>query len=163
MLRGLTTVVYPTPDLAAAKSWYAELLGIEPYFDRTAYAEFRLGDYEHELGLLDTSFAGELTADDPAVDDPAAQPGTAVPAGAAVAPGVIVYWHVDDVPVTLNRLVSLGATLHHPPRDFGEGFVGAAVIDPFGNVLGIMDNPHYLDVLATTGRGAGPGRGSDAR
>jgi hypothetical protein len=43
----------------------------------------------------------------------------------------------------------MGATLHQPPRDFGEGFVGASVIDPFGNILGIMDNPHYLDVLAS--------------
>ena len=22
------------------------------------------------------------------------------------------------------------------------------VVDPFGNVLGVMNNPHYLDVLA---------------
>jgi hypothetical protein len=35
-------------------------------------------------------------------------------------------------------------------RDRGEGFVTAAVVDPFGNVLGIMDNPHYLEVLGST-------------
>ena len=29
----------------------------------------------------------------------------------------------------------------------------AAVVDPFGNVLGIMHNPHYLEVLAAI-RGA---------
>lgn len=158
MLRGLTTVVYPTPDLAAAKQWYTEVLGIEPYFDRTAYVEFRTGDYEHELGLLDTSFAGELSADVAAADTSLA-PDAATPrpeAQAPAAPGVIVYWHVDDVPASLDRLVALGATLHHPPRDFGEGFVGAAVLDPFGNVLGIMRNPHYLDVLATTTRSVGP-------
>lgn len=161
MLRGLTTVVYPTPDLAAAKRWYTEVLGIEPYFDRTAYVEFRTGDYEHELGLLDTNFAGELSADVTAMDatlSPAAA-GPARGAPTPAPPGVIVYWHVDDVQATLDRLVALGATLHHPPRDFGEGFVGAAVIDPFGNVLGIMRNPHYLDVLATTGR---PVRGRSA-
>lgn len=45
----------------------------------------------------------------------------------------------------------MGARLHHPPRDFGEGFVGASVIDPFGNVLGIMHNPHYLEVLERRG------------
>ena len=145
MLRGLTTVVYPTPDLAAAKSWYTQLLGIEPYFDRTAYVEFRTGDYAHELGLLDTTFAGELTTGD-------APNGPVAPVAATAAPGVIVYWHVDDVQATLDRMTALGATLHHPPRDFGEGFVGAAVLDPFGNVVGIMHNPHYLDVLATSGR-----------
>lgn len=158
MLRGLTTVVYPTPDLAAAKQWYTDVLGIEPYFDRTAYVEFRTGDYEHELGLLDTSFAGELSADVAAADTSLA-PDVAAPtpeAPAPAAPGVIVYWHVDDVAAALDRLVALGATLHHPPRDFGEGFVGAAVLDPFGNVLGIMRNPHYLDVLATTTRSVAP-------
>lgn len=154
MLRGLTTVVYPTPDLAAAKRWYTEVLGIEPYFDRTAYVEFRTGDYEHELGLLDTSFAGELAADATAADTTLAPDAAAATpeAPAPAPPGVIVYWHVDDVPAALDRLVALGATLHHPPRDFGEGFVGAAVLDPFGNVLGIMRNPHYLDVLAGAGR-----------
>lgn len=27
------------------------------------------------------------------------------------------------------------------------GFVTAAVTDPFGNVLGIMRNPHYVEIL----------------
>jgi hypothetical protein len=28
------------------------------------------------------------------------------------------------------------------------GFITASVVDPFGNILGIMYNPHYLEVLA---------------
>ena len=27
------------------------------------------------------------------------------------------------------------------------GFVTAAVIDPFGNILGVLYNPHYLEIL----------------
>jgi predicted enzyme related to lactoylglutathione lyase len=138
MLRGLTTVVYHATDLDAAKRWYTELLGIEPYYQREAYVEFRLGDYQHELGLLDSRFLPDLGGDTPAATGPA---------------GVIVYWHVDDVDAALERLVALGATLHQPPRDFGEGFVGASVIDPFGNILGVMRNPHYLEVLSGLGRG----------
>lgn len=42
----------------------------------------------------------------------------------------------------------MGATLHEKPLDRGEGFVTAKVIDPFGNLLAVMENPHYLDVLA---------------
>ncbi len=133
MLRGLTTTVYHTNDLDAATRWYADLLGIEPYFRREAYAEFRIGDYQHELGLLDNRFLPDLGGEKPATTGPG---------------GVILYWHVDDVPATLARLIAMGATLHQPPRDFGEGFVGASVIDPFGNILGIMDNPHYLEVLS---------------
>ena len=83
MLRGLTTAVYHTTDLAAAKRWYTELLGIEPYLDRPEYAEFRLGDYQHELGLLNSRYLGELGGSEQSTTGPA---------------GVIVYWHVDDVP-----------------------------------------------------------------
>jgi hypothetical protein len=27
------------------------------------------------------------------------------------------------------------------------GFITAAVVDPFGNVFGVMQNPHYLEML----------------
>ncbi len=138
ILRGLTTVVFQTSDLEAAKSWYSELLGIKPYFERQEYAEFRLGDYQHELGLLDRKYIPDLGGSQGAAAGPA---------------GVIVYWHVDNVEITLEKLVSMGANLHQPPRNFGEGFIGASVIDPFGNILGIMYNPHYLEVLGSTSQG----------
>jgi predicted enzyme related to lactoylglutathione lyase len=134
MLRGLATVRYQADDHAAAKRWYAELLGIEPYFDRPGYAEFRVGDYQHELGLLDRAFASQL--------------GGAGGTEAEGPSGVVAYWHVDDVPATINRLLTMGAKEHEPPRDFG-GFIAASVVDPFGNILGVMYNPHYLEVLAS--------------
>ncbi len=34
MLRGLTTVTFFADDLAAARDWYTDLLGLEPYFER---------------------------------------------------------------------------------------------------------------------------------
>lgn len=128
MLRGLTTVTYFAADHAAAKGWYTELLGIEPYFDRPGYAEFRIGDYQHELGLIDSSYAPHDTTTGPS--------------------GAVVYWHVDDVTAAVERLTHLGATEHEAIRERGSGFVTASVTDPFGNILGIMQNPHYLDVLA---------------
>jgi len=133
MLRGLTTISYWTDDLTAARRWYAELLGIEPYFEVEGYAEFRLGDYQHELGLVDRRFA---------------PPGSSTGAG-----GAVVYWAVDDVEATLARLVALGATPHEPPRDRGHGFVTATVVDPFDNLLGIMHNPHYLEVVSQSTAG----------
>jgi predicted enzyme related to lactoylglutathione lyase len=135
MLRGLTTISFWAADLAAAKQWYADLLGIEPYFQVAepgqppAYYEFRIGDYQHELGLIDSRYA---------------------PAGSGTGTaGPRVYWHVDDVPATLERLLSMGAKEYEARQDRGQGFITASVIDPFGNVLGIMYNPHYLDVLAS--------------
>jgi predicted enzyme related to lactoylglutathione lyase len=127
MLRGLTTVSFWAADLAAAKQWYAELLGIDPYFERPGYAEFRLGDYQHELGLIDSRYAPDGSATGPA--------------------GAVVYWHVDDVTATREKLLSMGAKEHEAPTDRGQGFITASVVDPFGNILGIMYNPHYLEVL----------------
>ena len=61
--------------------------------------------------------------------------------------GAIVYWHVDDEAATLERLISLGARQLESITERGPGFVTASVVDPFGNVLGIMYNRHYLDIL----------------
>jgi predicted enzyme related to lactoylglutathione lyase len=134
MLRGLTTVNYFAGDVAAAVDWYTELLGTEPYFSRSvegtpAYVEFRIGDYQHELGILDCRFAA---------------PGRPGQIGGAVA-----YWHVDGVQASFDRLLALGATAHEEPVERGPGFVTASVIDPFGNLLGVMYNQHYVDVLAS--------------
>ena len=131
MLRGLTTVSFFAEDMTAARRWYTELLGTEPYFVREAdgapvYAEFRIGDYKHELGIIDSRFAAQD------------RPGT--PGGA------VIYWHVDDVRATFERLVSMGATVHEKPVERGPGFVTASVVDPFGNTLGIMYNQHYQEI-----------------
>ena len=134
MLRGLSTVSFFADDVMAARAWYAELLGIEPYFVRPtegapAYVEFRIGDYQHELGIIDRRFAPPGRADKTA--------------------GAVPYWHVDDVQASYDRLVSMGATAYEEPVERGPGFVTASVVDPFGNVLGVMYNKHYLEVLGS--------------
>ncbi|TDD96695.1 VOC family protein [Actinomadura rubrisoli] len=137
MLRGFATISFWADDLDAAKRWYSELLGIEPYFERPgpdgrpAYYEFRVGDYQHELGLIDARFA------------PGGPPTGSAPAGS------IMYWHVDDLEGAVERLLSMGAKECEPRTERGHGFVTASVIDPFGNVLGVMYNPHYVEVLAS--------------
>lgn len=135
-LRGFSTISYWADDVADAAEWYTALLEVEPYFTRPgpdgglAYAEFRVGDHQAELGIVDRSYR---------------------PSGASGEPGgAVMYWHVDDLEVTVQRLLAMGATEYQPTTPRGEGFVTAAVVDPFGNVLGIMFNPHYLEVLATT-------------
>lgn len=132
MLRGLTTVTYFSDDVPAAVAWYTDMLGVEPYFVRPhdgppAYVEFRLGDLQHELGILDARYAPH--------------PHT------AAAAGEIIYWAVDDVHAAYKRLLELGATEHDKPTERGPGFVTASVLDPFGNILGVMLNQHYLDML----------------
>ena len=132
MLRGLTTIVYVAVDVPAAVEWYAEMLGARPYFARPTveeplYAEFRIGDRQAELGIMDARFA---------TGGPLAQPA-----------GQITYWAVDDVEAAFQRLLALGATEHEKPTERGPGFVTASVVDPFGNIVGVMFNQHYLDML----------------
>jgi len=132
-LRGFATLNFWADDPAAAAAWYTELLGVEPYFNRPgpdgrpAYVEFRLGDHQAELGIIDRRYA---------------------PPGAGGGPGgAIMYWHVEDLAATVERLLKLGATEFEPITPRGDtGFVTASVVDPFGNVLGVMYNPHYVDV-----------------
>jgi hypothetical protein len=55
-LRGLSTVNLFAADHAAARAWYTEFLGVEPYFERPGYVEFRIGDYQGELGIIDSKY-----------------------------------------------------------------------------------------------------------
>jgi predicted enzyme related to lactoylglutathione lyase len=127
-LRGFATISFFAADHEAAKKWYTELLGIEPYFNRPGYAEFRLGDYQHELGIIDSRYAPK-----------AATPGPG---------GAVMFWHVDNIEAAFEQLLAMGATEYEPIIDRGgAGFVTASVIDPFGNILGIMYNPHYVEIL----------------
>lgn len=130
-LRGLATISFYAADHEAAKKWYADFLDIEPYFNVPGYSEFRIGDYQHELGIIDSSYA---------------------PAGAAdTTAGAIAYWHVDDLQATLDKLISMGAKEYQPVTDHSQdgngGFVTASVVDPFGNILGIMTNSHYKEIM----------------
>src|SRR3954469_25135596 len=76
-LRGMATVNYFAADWAAARAFYTQVTGAEPYFLRDGYAEWRLGDHQAELGLIDARYRA---------------PGT--PTGPV---GAVLYWHVDDV------------------------------------------------------------------
>lgn len=132
ILRGLATVSFYADDVAAAKKWYTELLGIAPYFERPdaehpEYVEFRLGDYQGELGIIDRKYLPKRAATNPG--------------------GAVVFWHVDDVEAALKKLTRMGAKEYEPLIHREAGFITASVIDPFGNILGIMYNPHYLEVL----------------
>ncbi|WP_205327855.1 VOC family protein [Glycomyces sp. YM15] len=134
MLRGFSTISYFAEDLAAAKAWYTELLGAGPYFEVPGYIEFRVGDYQHEIGIAQGEWAPH---------DMNAAPG-----------GAIAYWQVDDLDATIERLTAMGAEEYEPKIVRGEGFETASFVDPFGNVLAVMVNRHYLDVLASIGKGA---------
>ena len=114
-LQGLRTVIYPSPDLDAAKAWWSGFLGIEPYFDEPFYVGYEVGGYE--LGLLPNG-------------DPA--------------DGALTYWGVDDVGAAVAAAIADGATVHVPASEVGEGIVTATVRTPQGAILGLIYNPHFV-------------------
>ena len=115
MILGLRTAIYPSPDLAKAKRWYADALGIQPYFDEPFYVGFNVGGFE--LGLV-----------------PDATPGTAGPQP---------LWGVANIEAAHSRLIQLGAKPLDPIVEVGGGIKVAAVLDPSGNRLGLIENPSF--------------------
>lgn len=113
----LRTLTYYVSDMAAAKKWYTQVLGFEPYFDQPFYIGYNVGGFE--LGLVPsekTTVFGNNT---------------------------VVYLGVDDAKESLQRLLNLGAKLHHDIQDVGEGILVGAVLDPFGNIFGVIQNPLF--------------------
>jgi len=117
-LLGLRTVIYAVPDVARARDWYAALVGRVPYFDQPFYVGFNVGGFE--LGLVPVE--------------------TGTPTGAG---GVTTYWGVERLDGAWSRLLALGATGVEAPQDVGDGIRVAVALDPFGNRLGLIENPHF--------------------
>lgn len=117
MILGLRTCAFRVrPDqLAAAKAWYTLFAGVPPYFDEPFYVGFNVGGFE--LGL-----------------HPEGEPGPG---------GTEVYWGTADIDTELARVLALGAKVASPLQDVGGGIRVALVDDPFGNRVGLIQNPHF--------------------
>ena len=123
-LIGVATLSIWADDHGAAVKWYTRQFGIHPYYERQGYAEFRVGEAQTELGIIDKRFGPPQSAPS----------------------GVIVYWAVTDVAAKLKELKQEGAQEYQPLQDRGNGFITTTVVDPFGNILGIMQNPHFQEM-----------------
>jgi len=115
MILGLRTAIYPVSDLASATLWYTQVLGVPPYFSEPFYVGFSVGGFE--LGLL-----------------PEGTPGISGPQP---------LWGVADIVSAHARLTQLGAAPLDPITAVGGGIQVAAVVDPFGNRFGLIENPNF--------------------
>ena len=118
MIKGLGTVIYHVPDLDRAKAWYAAAFQQPPYFDQPFYVGFNIGGYE--LGLDPDRSSGRNGAG-----------------------GSVAYWRVEGIETTVRHFVRAGATLASGVQEVGDGIKVASVTDPFGNVIGLVENPHF--------------------
>ena len=117
MFKGLRTVIYNVEDIEKAKKWYSKILGIQPYFDKPFYVGFNVAGFE--LGL-----------------DPNAN-------GINKGNNAVAYWGVDNADEAYNFFLKNGAKKNSEIQDVGEGIKLTTVVDPFGNILGIIENPHF--------------------
>ncbi|MEZ5044961.1 MAG: VOC family protein [Saprospiraceae bacterium] len=115
---GLRTCIYKVNDMDKAKTWYSKAFGVEPYFDEPFYIGFNVAGFE--LGLQ----PGEETYEQK-VDT------------------VITYWGVEDIRQKFSELIALGAKEHEPPTNVGGELMVATVLDPWGNILGVIYNPEF--------------------
>src|ERR1700752_1866302 len=116
MFLGLRTVIYHAPDLVKAKPWYTPAFGIAPYFDEPFYVGFDVGGFE--LGLHPNM------------------------TGVRFGNNAVASWGVADIAAPTRALVEKRATPADPIADVGDDIKVATLTDPFGNVIGIIENPH---------------------
>jgi len=110
---GITIVLHPVSDLAAAKAVYTALLGMPPQADSDYYVGFDVAG--QHIGLV---------------------PG----GGQEGAPAPVAYWRVPDIEAKLAEVTAAGATVKDAPRTVGPGRTVATFTDPDGNVLGLVQD-----------------------
>lgn len=115
---GLRTCIYKVPDLAKAIEWYNKAFSAEPYFNEPFYVGYNIGGYE--LGL---------------------QPGDSETI--ANSKNIYTYWGVDDIQKMHQHMIDQGATTDEAPTNVGGDLMVASVIDPWGNVIGLIYNPYF--------------------
>lgn len=113
---GLRTVAYRVPNLDEAKEWYTKAFMQEPYFDEPYYVGFNIGGYE--LGIQPEEGGHNINGNT-----------------------VTAYWGVEDVDSALSHFIEIGAEEHEPPQEVGVTV--ASVKDPWGNIIGLIHNPHF--------------------
>ena len=65
--------------------------------------------------------------------------GASVPGGGGMT-SPVAYWHVPDIEAKLAEVTAAGATVKEPAHDVGGGRLVATVLDPDGNVLGLLQD-----------------------
>ncbi|WP_433238558.1 VOC family protein [Streptosporangium sp. CA-135522] len=111
--QGIKTVLHPVSDLAKAKAVYAALLGIPPQTDSSFYVGFE-AEGQH-IGLVPGGGPQGMTSP-------------------------VAYWHVTDIEAKLAEVIAAGATVKEAAHEIGGGRLVATVIDPDGNVLGLLQD-----------------------
>ena len=111
--QGIKTMLHPVSDLTTVKAVYTALLGVPPQTDEPYYVGYEAAG--QHIGLVPNGGPQGMTAP-------------------------VAHWHVPDIEAKLAELTAAGAQVKDPSRDVGWGRLVATVIDPDGNVLGLIQD-----------------------
>ncbi len=115
---GLRTTIYKVGDIQKASEWYSKAFETNPYFIEPYYVGFNIKGYE--LGLQPEEIPTRDKTE-----------------------SVVSYWGVPNIQEVYDRLIELGATENEKPYNVGGEIMTATFKDPFGNVIGLIYNPHF--------------------
>ncbi|HEX3464308.1 MAG TPA: VOC family protein [Candidatus Elarobacter sp.] len=110
-MNDVSLIVYPAADMTAAKRFFRELTGTDPYADAPYYVGYKSGDME--IGLV------------PQANEP----------------GGLAYWTVSDIAVSVEALTAAGGTVVQPITDVAQGLLVASVKGPNGVTVGLRQPP----------------------
>lgn len=112
-MKDVSLIIYPAADMTAAKTFFRELTGSDPYVDGARYVGYKSGDME--IGLVPNADNRE--------------------------PRALAYWNVDDIAATVDALVAAGGTVAQGITDVGYGLLVASVKEPNGAIVGLRQMP----------------------
>ncbi len=111
-MKNVSLIVYSAPDMDAAKRFFRELLGSDPYVDSARYVGYKNGDME--IGLVPSANAAPALA----------------------------YWTVSDIAGSVKALEAAGGTIVQEITNVGYGMLVASVKDPNGTIVGLRQPPN---------------------
>ncbi len=112
-MKNVSLIIYSATDMTAAKRFFRELNGSDPYADSPQYVGYKCGDME--IGL--------------------------VPRAATTDAGALAYWTVDDIAESVKALVAAGGTVVQDVKDVAYGLLVASVKDLNGSIVGLRQFP----------------------
>lgn len=111
-MKDVSLIIYSVADMAAAKRFFRELLGGDPYADMPQYVGYKSGNTE--IGLVPSRNNATTT---------------------------LPYWNVDDIAESVKALVAAGGTVVQEITDVANGLLVASVKDPNGASVGLRQFP----------------------
>lgn len=118
IMLGLRTTIYKVGDIEKATEWYSKAFETIPYYNEPYYVGFNIKGYELGLQPEESPTLNKVES-------------------------VVSYWGVENIQESFDRLINLGAGENEKPYNVGGEIMTATVKDPFGNVIGLIYNPHF--------------------